>query len=253
MESNANAVINKKISAKKKEIIILKEIKNKFNLRKIPERIEIFDNSHISGTHPVGVMVVFEDSIFQKKLYRKFNIKTDKKRISDDYYMMKQVFERRLKFDQNWKRKMPDLFIIDGGKGHLNVVQNLLDKKKLKNLDIIAVAKGKFRNSGNETFYHKEEIVKFERNNEQLFFLQKLRDEAHRFAITSSKARHIKSFDNSLFDNIIGIGKKTKSNLLSYFGSLDNIKTASIIDLRKVPGIGMYMARKIYNEFNKND
>ena len=253
VESNADAVLNKKISAKKKELATLNKIKNTFNLKKTPNRIEIFDNSHISGTNPVGAMVVFENSSFQKKSYRKFNIKTDKEKLNDDYFMMQQVFERRFKFDKDWKKKVPDLIIIDGGKGHLNLVRNFLDKHELKELDIIAMAKGKFRNDGNETFFQKEKKIKFDKKNEQLFFLQRLRDEAHRFAVMSSKNRHTKSFKNSTFDKVVGLGKKTKSNLLSYFGSIDNIKTASIIDLRKVPGVGNKMAVQIYNEFNKND
>ena len=253
VESNADAVLNKKISAKKKELATLNKIKNTFNLKKTPNRIEIFDNSHISGTNPVGAMVVFENSCFQKKSYRKFNIKTDKEKLSDDYFMMQQVFERRFKFNKDWKKKVPDLIIIDGGKGHLNLVQNFLDKNGLEDLEVIAIAKGKFRNDGNESFFQKEKKIKFDKKNEQLFFLQRLRDEAHRFAVMSSKNRHTKSFKNSTFDKVIGLGKKTKSNLLSYFGSIDNIKTASIIDLRKVPGVGNKMAVQIYNEFNKND
>ena len=254
VEANADAVLNKKISAKKKELAILNKIKNTFDLKKTPNRIEIFDNSHISGTNPVGAMVVFENSSFQKNLYRKFNIKTEKERLSDDYFMMQQVFERRFKFDKDWKKKVPDLIIIDGGKGHLNLIQKFLEKNNLdESVDIIAIAKGKFRNDGNETFFQKQKKIKFDKKSEQLFFLQRLRDEAHRFAVISSKSRHTRSFNNSTFDKIIGLGKKTKSNLLSYFGSIDNIKTASITDLRKVPGVGNKMAVQIYNEFNKND
>ncbi len=252
VENNIDVVLNKRVSAKEKEKSILNEIKTILSLNKNPNRIEIYDNSHLNGTNPTGAMVTYEDLLFQKNSYRKFNIKTSKERVNDDYYMMKQVFERRFKFDKEWKKKIPDLIIIDGGRGHLNTVKKVLENFKINHLDIIAISKGINRNNGDETIHTYEKSINFDKRSQNLFFLQRLRDEAHRFAVSSTKSRHEKSLKNSIFDKIEGLGKKTKSNLLSYFGSIDNIKTASIGDLKKVPNIGTKMARKLYYEFNKN-
>ena len=197
-------------------------------------------------------MITYEDLLFQKNSYRKFNIKTTKNKVNDDYFMMRQVFERRFKFDKDWKRKIPDLIIIDGGRGHLNTVKKILEKLKINDLDIIAISKGVNRNKGEESIHTNEKSIKFDRRSTNLFFLQRLRDEAHRFAVSSTKLRHTKSLKTSVFDKIEGLGTKTKSNLLSYFGSIDNIKTASIGDLKKVPNIGTKMARKLYYKFNRN-
>ena len=252
VENNVDVALNKRVSEKEKEKSILDEIKSVLSLNKNPNRIEVYDNSHLNGTNPTGAMVTYEDLLFQKNSYRKFNIKTSKERVNDDYYMMKQVFERRFKFDKEWKKKIPDLIIIDGGKGHLNTVEKVLENLKINDLDIIAISKGINRNNGDETIHTNEKSINFDKRSQSLFFLQRLRDEAHRFAVSSTKSRHEKSLKNSIFDKIEGLGKKTKSNLLSYFGSIDNIKTASIGDLKKVPNIGTKMARKLYYEFNRN-
>ena len=252
VENNVDVVLNKRVSAKEKEKSILNEIKTILSLNKNPNRIEVYDNSHLNGTNPTGAMVTYEDLLFQKNSYRKFNIKTSKQRVNDDYYMMRQVFERRFKFDKEWKKKIPDLIIIDGGRGHLNIVKKVLENFKINDLDIIAISKGVNRNNGDETIHTNEKSINFDKRSQNLFFLQRLRDEAHRFAVSSTKSRHEKSLKNSIFDKIEGVGKKTKSNLLSYFGSIDNIKTASIGDLKKVPNIGTKMARKLYYEFNRN-
>ena len=252
VENNVDVVLNKRVSAKEKEKSILNEIKTILSLNKNPNRIEVYDNSHLNGTNPTGAMVTYEDLLFQKNSYRKFNIKTSKERVNDDYYMMRQVFERRFKFDKEWKKKIPDLIIIDGGRGHLNIVKKVLENFKINDLDIIAISKGVNRNNGDETIHTNEKSLNFDKRSQNLFFLQRLRDEAHRFAVSSTKSRHEKSLKNSIFDKIEGLGKKTKSNLLSYFGSIDNIKTASIGDLKKVPNIGTKMAKKLYYEFNRN-
>lgn len=251
-KTNAEITLNKKVSDRRKELIILQDIKYKLFLKKIPSRIEVYDNSHLNGSNPVGAMIVYENSMFQKNSYRKFNIRTEQDKTYDDYFMMKQVFERRFKFDKDWKKKIPDLIIIDGGKGQMNIVKKLLLEKKIFDLDLIAISKGKNRNKGEETIHIIDKNLKLDKRSKNLFFLQKLRDEAHRFAVSSTKSRHERSFGNSVFDTVEGLGKKTKSNLLSYFGSIDNIKTASIGDLKKVPNVGTKMAKKIYYEFNKN-
>ncbi len=252
VEENVDASLEKKIYDRSEIKSILSKIKNRFNLQNLPNRIEIFDNSHLSGTNPMGAMVVFENGDLQKKSYRKFSIICSNNQTNDDYFMMDQVIRRRFNISSKWKLNIPNLIIIDGGKGQLNVVNKILEEKGLKNIDLIGIAKGKNRNAGNEKIFTKNDIFQFEKHDKVLFFLQRLRDEAHRYVIRSTRVKHQNSLKNSVFDKINGIGKKTKLILLSYFGSLDNIKTAGIEDLRKVPSIGLKTAEKIYKEFNKN-
>ena len=193
-------------------------------------------------------MVVYENYKFSTSEYRKFNIRSITK-THDDYFMMQQVLSRRFQKQNynSWKKNYPDLVLIDGGKGHLKIAEKIITKK---NIEIISIAKGKKRNAGEETLFYKNKLFKLEKRNKVLFFLQNLRDEAHRFAISSQRYRRIKQIKDSLFDEISGIGGKIKKSLLSHFGSIDNIKSASLKDLKKVPGIGKIMANKIYNQFN---
>ena len=252
VEENVDASLVKKNYERKENNNILIALKSKLNLKNLPKRIEIYDNSHLNGTNPLGAMVVYENGSFLKNAYRKFNIVSKNKNSFDDYFMMDQVFKRRFDLSSPWKKKIPQLILIDGGKGQLNKVKKVLDEKKITNIDLIGIAKGINRNSGEENIYTSEKMIKFEKTDKILFFLQRLRDEAHRFDVTSTKIRHNNSLKKSIFDEIEGIGKKTKFILLSYFGSIDNIKTAGINDLKKVPNIGMKTAEKIYKEFNKN-
>ena len=252
VEENIKANIAQKFKNNEKNRSILESIYSKFKLNNFPNKIEIYDNSHFSGVNPIGAMVVYENYNFKKSSYRKFNIRTNKERLNDDYFMLEQVLKRRFSFTEEWKKKLPNLIIIDGGRGQLNVANKVLIKKKIYNIDLISIAKGKRRNSGNENIYSRKiGKIMLEKNEKELFFLQRLRDEAHRFAITSQKKRRLSNLKKSVFDNVSGIGKGLKLNLLSYFGSIENIKTASLKDLKKVPGIGIETARKIYNEFNK--
>ena len=242
------------IKKNSKNIITNQEVKinlkKAFSLKKIPNRIEVYDNSHLGGENPTGAMVVYENGEFKKNSYRKFNIQ-NKSKTFDDYYMMKQVMMRRFNLEKDkgsWKKKLPDLIIIDGGKGHLNIAREIT--KKFGSIDLIAIAKGKDRNSGNESFFIKDKLISLEKHNSTLFFLQNLRDEAHRFAITSQRTRRNKNIFKSSFDDVDGIGGKLRKLLLSHFGSLNSIKTAGIKELKKVPGIGSKLANKIYEEFN---
>ncbi len=252
VEENVDSSLEKRKYNRSETNTLLNLTKKRLGLNNMPERIEIYDNSHLSGSNPTGVMVVFKNGEFVKNDYRKFNIVCKDNKTSDDYFMMSQVIERRFTLSSQWKENFPQLLLIDGGKGQLNIVKKILLEKKINNIDVIGIAKGKNRNSGNETIHKYDKIIKLERNDKILFFLQRLRDEAHRFAIQATKTKHNKSIRNSLFDDINGIGKKTKLILLSYFGSIDNIKTAGINDLKKVPNIGSKTAEKIYKEFNKN-
>ncbi len=252
VEENIKASINEKFKKTEKNKFILKILHSKLKLNDYPNKIEIYDNSHFNGSNPVGAMVVYENYNFKKSSYRKFNIKAFQGKSNDDYFMLKQVLERRFNFSEEWKKELPNLIIIDGGKGQLNVAQKILTEKQISNIDLISIAKGKKRNSGEETIYSvKIGKVLFNKNDQELYFLQRLRDEAHRFAITSQKKRRLSKVKKSVFDNVSGVGKELRLNLLSYFGSIDNIKTASIKDLKKVPGVGIEIAKKIYKEFNK--
>ncbi len=252
VEQNVDASLKKKIYEKTEMSSILASIKKKLNLINIPSRIEIYDNSHLSGSNPIGGMVVFENGHFQKNSYRKFNIVCSNNNTNDDYYMMNQVIRRRFDISSKWKSNLPKLIVVDGGKGQLNIVEKAINEKGFKNIDLISIAKGKKRNSANEKLITKEKTIELDKNDKILFFFQRLRDEAHRYVIQSTRAKHQKSLKNSIFDKINGIGKKTKLILLSYFGSIDNIKTAGIDDLKKVPNIGPKTAERIYKEFNKN-
>ena len=175
----------------------------------------------------------------------------DIEKTNDDYLMMKQVLQRRFNLQKNkntWKNVLPDLVLIDGGKGHLNIAEGVL--KNFKSIEFVAIAKGKNRNKGNESFFMKNKFFKLKENSHSLFFLQNLRDEAHRFAITTQRTKRIKNIYNSAFDDLNGIGGKLKKLLLSHFGSLEGVKTAGLKDLKKVPGIGNILAQKVYDEFN---
>ena len=176
----------------------------------------------------------FKTFLFSKNLYKKFNIKNFERNSNDDYFMMSQVISRRFNYSDKWKLEMPDLIIIDGGKGHLNKVKQVLKNYKINQVEVIGIAKGKKRNEGNETIYKGTEVINFEKSNEILFFLQRLRDEAHRFAISSQRIRRNISMQKSVFDNIAGVGDKVKVDLINFFGSIENIKTASLEELKRL-------------------
>ena len=256
-EKNAEKELDRKFDEQKNNIFFLQKIKIAFKLKKIPKTIEIYDISHISGEFAVGAMVSFNKDGFIKNNYRKFNIKGKFKRkdvISkgDDYSMIYEVVNRRLKKSSK-TISFPDLMIIDGGKGHFNTTLNALKNCKLeKKIELASIAKGEKRNEGNETFYVKEnKKIKFKTNDKTLFFLQRLRDEAHRFAITSHKTRRSK-ISKSILDEIEGIGPNKKRDLLKYFGSSEQIRLAQLVEIEKVKGINKNIAKKIYNFFHEN-
>ena len=256
-EKNAEKELERKFNEEKNNLLYMKKIKVAFGLNKIPKTIEVYDISHISGEFAVGAMISFNKDGFIKNNYRKFNIKGEFKRKDtvlkgDDYSMIYEVLNRRLKKNSK-KISFPDLMIIDGGKGHLNTASNVLNNLDLeKKIELASIAKGQKRNEGNETFYLKEnKKIKFKTNDKILFFLQRLRDEAHRFAITSHKTRRSK-ISKSILDEIEGIGPNKKRDLLKYFGSSEQIKIAQLSEIEKVKGINKNIAKKIYNFFHEN-
>ncbi len=251
--TNAKTSLNRKISDNEKIFNNLAELKKIFNLNKDIYRIEIYDNSHIQGKFAVGAMVVFNKDGFDKSSYRKYNL-TINENISggNDFGMMQEVFSRRFKNFDNAKNNnpLPDLILVDGGRGHLNTVSEILTNFKLDKIKICAVSKGKERNAGEEKFHLLDQkSFTLEKNSSIMFFLQKLRDEAHRFAITSHRIRRKQSISYNPINEIDGIGKVRKMALLKYFGSAREVSRASIEDLKKVNGISNNAARKIYDYF----
>jgi excinuclease ABC subunit C len=250
---NAQLALEKKLLENENNDHFLSLINKEFNLGFNPNLIEIYDNSHIQGLNAVGSFVVFSKNGFVKKKYRKFNISKTDINPGDDYGMLKEVISRRFsKIKSNHEDELPDLIIIDGGKGHYNVARKILDELGHFNLNMIAIAKGKRRSQGDETFHYNNKKIKIN-NNVLLFFLQRLRDEAHRFAIFSHRINRKNSFSQSALDKIEGVGKKRKKLLLNHFGSARLIESASIEDIKKVHGISDLVANKVYNFFNKSN
>jgi len=253
-EKNAKETLTRKIFESETNNKLLNEVADKFKLDVSPRTIEVYDNSHIQGTNSVGALITFGSEGFIKKQYRKFNIKNKELSSGDDYGMLKEVFVRRFsKIIKNKKQLdviIPDLVIIDGGKGQYSVGRRILDEYGFHDIPIIAIAKGKNRNKGDETFFHKNGIIKLSKREPLLFFLQRLRDEAHRFAISSHRMKRKKSLTKSLLDQINGIGRTRKRALLNYFGSAKAVESASFDDLKKVEGIETSVAKKIHNFFH---
>ena len=227
----------------------LKEMMRYFDLNKIPQRIEVYDNSHNQGSYAVGAMIVATPEGFDKKSYRTFNIK-NKDITNDDFAMMKEVLKRR--FDKMSDENKPDVILLDGGLGQLHAVHEILKNYNLDGINIIAISKGVDRNAGKE-FYHQKgrESFSLPYRSAIAFYLQTIRDEAHRFAIGTHRKKRSKSMMYSKLDDVEGIGPKKKRDLLNYFGSVEAIKNASIKDITKVDGINKKTAENIYKYFHK--
>ena len=253
-EKNAKEALTRKIFESETNNKLLNQIADKFKLDISPRMIEVYDNSHIQGTNSVGALITFSSEGFIKKQYRKFNIKNKELNPGDDYGMLKEVFERRFAKITKSKKQLdvmvPDLAIIDGGKGQYSVCRKVLDDHGFHDIPIIAIAKGKNRNKGDETFFHKTSTFKLNKREPLLFFLQRLRDEAHRFAVSSHRIKRKKSLTKSMLDQINGIGRTRKRALLNYFGSAKAVESASLNDLKKVEGIEFSVAKKIHDFFH---
>ena len=252
-EKNAKQSLKQKLIQSDTNNNLIEDLGTKFNLNNNIELIEVYDNSHIQGSDSVGSLICFSNEGFIKKRYRKFNIKDEKVK-NDDYGMMREVLFRR--FSKAVKEKsgslsLPDLIIIDGGKGQYSVSREVLNELGLHDLPILAVAKGKKRNAGEEKIYHRGKETILDKNNPLLFFIQRLRDEAHRFAISTHRAKRKKNLSKSLLDQIHGIGKQRKRALLNHFGSARAVESASFDDLKSVDGIEDNIAKKIYDYFHE--
>ncbi len=244
---NANLHLERKFLEERDNRHYMEELAKLFELKAPPKRIDVFDNSHIFGTDKIGAMIVAGPTGFQKDNYRKYNIRSDI--AGDDYKMMDEVLTRRYTRAKA-EHTLPDLIIVDGGRGQLDIAYNVIRNLELET-PIVGIAKGENRNAGEETLYQKgHRPINLAKNDPILFYLQRIRDEAHRFAISTHRKKREKSHFRSALDDIDGIGATKKRNLLNYFGSVKNIINADISELTKVDGINKSLAEKIYKTFH---
>ncbi len=263
--TNAREALGRKLADTATQGRLLQGLVTTLGLSHPPKRIEVYDNSHIQGTNAVGAMIVAGPDGFIKNQYRKFNIKSEGLTPGDDYAMMREVLQRRFKrlltpaADDTAKAKpdddsfpqWPDLVIIDGGRGQLNAAREIFDQLGLTQVSLLAVAKGPDRDAGRETlFMPDKEPIKLEPRDPVLYFIQRLRDEAHRFVIGSHRKLRKKDIREAGLQEIPGIGPSRKRALLHHFGTLKEIERASIADLGKVPGVSAESARKIFEFFH---
>jgi excinuclease ABC subunit C len=283
---NAREALGRKIADTSSQQKLLKGLAEMFGLPRVPQRIEVYDNSHIQGSNAVGAMIVAGPEGFRKNQYRKFNIRSAELTPGDDFGMMREMLERRFKRlmteapraaapleaaeaiqvaaisgdmpppadsgEDDRESPWPDLVLIDGGQGQLNAARETLASLGVTDMPMIGVAKGPDRDAGNETFYLTDKpAVKLPPRDPLLYFIQRMRDEAHRFAIGSHRTRRKKDIREAGLQEIPGIGPTRKRALLHHFGTLKAIERASLADLSQVPGINEETARKIHDFFHE--
>jgi excinuclease ABC subunit C len=261
---NARAALGRRLAESSSQVRLLKALAETFGLTRPPHRIEVYDNSHIQGSNAVGVMIVAGPEGFVKGQYRKFNIKSADLAPGDDLGMMREVLRRRFKrlqeqtprpitnsddLDSPW----PDFVVIDGGQGQLSAAQSILTELGIEDVPLLGVAKGVDRDTGRETFHIKgRESFRLPPRDPVLYFIERLRDEAHRFAVGSHRGRRKRDIASSGLQEIPGVGPARKRALLRHFGTLSTVESASIADLEKVPGISAATAQAIYDFFHAN-
>ncbi|MCA3378315.1 MAG: excinuclease ABC subunit UvrC [Roseomonas sp.] len=254
--TNAREALERRMAEGTTQAALLEGTASLFGLPGAPERIEIYDNSHIQGANAYGVMVVAGPAGFMKQGYRKFAIKTAAG--NDDFAMMREVFERRFgralredpaRAGDGW----PDLVLIDGGAGQLSAAREIMAGLGLDDLPLVAVAKGPDRDAGREWFHMVgREPFQLPLRDPVLFYLQRLRDEAHRFAISAHRAGRSKALTRSELDEVPGVAAAMKRKLLNHFGSARGVRQAGLADLEACPGVGPAMARRIHDHFHPN-
>jgi excinuclease ABC subunit C len=253
---NATEALDRRAAESSTQAKLLREVAELFELAEPPQRIEVYDNSHIMGTNMVGAMIVAGPEGFMKGQYRKFNIRRPETAPGDDFAMMREVLERRfaraMEEDPDRKNGMwPDLLLIDGGKGQVSAVKAVLDTMGVEDVPLIGVSKGPDRNAGRETFHFPDgRETTLPLNHPVLFYLQRLRDEAHRFAIGAHRAKRAKALVTSSLDDTPGIGPARKKALLMHFGTARAVKAASLEDLRKAPGVSEVVAQAVHDFFH---
>ncbi|OYY68033.1 excinuclease ABC subunit UvrC [Sphingomonas sp. 28-63-12] len=259
---NAEEALDRRLAESTTQAKLLREVAELFDLGEPPDRIEIYDNSHIQGTNALGAMVVAGPEGFRKGQYRKFNIKRPETIAGDDFGMMREVFQRRFaKFSEaggqdepadrdgaDW----PDLVLIDGGRGQLNTVKRALEEMGIEDICLVGIAKGPHHGRDGREVFHLLDGREFQLpvNAPVLFYLQRLRDEVHRFAIGAHRAKRAKAIGASPLDEVPGIGPARKKALLMHFGTARAVRNASLEDLQKAPGVSTAMAQGLYDFFH---
>ncbi len=261
--TNARDALARRMSESASQRRLLEGLSAALSLDGAPDRIEVYDNSHVSGTNAIGAMIVVGAEGFMKNAYRKFNIRragSGGASAGDDYDMMREVLERRfsraLKEDPDrTKGQWPDLVLVDGGKGQLSAAVDVFEQLGIEDVPLAAIAKGPDRDAGREKIFlpGRSEAVQLGYKDPVLYFLQRIRDEAHRFAIGTHRAKRGKQINKSILDEVPGIGAKRKKALLHHFGAAQSVASAGIKDLEAVDGVSRAMAKKIYDWFHPED
>jgi excinuclease ABC subunit C len=253
---NAEEALDRRMAESTTQAKLLRELGETFELADTPRRIEVYDNSHIMGTSATGAMIVAGPEGFRKSSYRKFNIKS-KITPGDDFGMMREVLERRFarleKDDPDRTQgEWPDLILVDGGRGQLNAALEIMEEQGVADVPVVGVAKGPHHGREGREIFHLQggREMTFPPNHPLLFFLQRLRDEAHRFAIGTHRAKRAKSLTTSSLDEVPGIGPNRKRALLMHFGTARAVKGAALEDLERAPGISKAMARQLHDYFH---
>ena len=256
---NAEEALDRRLAESTTQGKLLQEVADLFELPEPPRRIEVYDNSHIQGTNALGAMIVAGPEGFIKGQYRKFNIKNPDTAPGDDFAMMREVMARRFgrlmaeegeqERDENW----PDLVLIDGGKGQMSAVMQIVRELGVEDVAFIGVSKGPDRHAGRETFHFPDgREFTLPVNAPVMFYLQRLRDEAHRFAIGAHRAKRSKAITGSPLDEVPGIGPSRKKALLMHFGTARAVRNASLEDLQKAPGVSAAVAQTVYDFYHSN-
>ena len=256
---NAEEALDRKLAESTTQGKLLQEVADLFELPEPPRRIEVYDNSHIQGTNALGAMIVAGPGGLIKGQYRKFNIKNPDTAPGDDFAMMREVMARRFgrlmaddadqERDENW----PDLVLIDGGKGQMSSVMQIVRELGVEDVAFISISKGPDRHAGRETFHFPDgREFTLPINAPVMFYLQRLRDEAHRFAIGAHRAKRSKAITVSPLDEVPGIGPSRKKALLMHFGTARAVRNASLEDLQKTPGVSAAVAQTVYDYYHSN-
>jgi excinuclease ABC subunit C len=255
--NNAREQLGRRMAENSAQRELLEGVAETFGMETPPRRIEVYDNSHIQGAHALGGMIVAGPDGFEKGEYRKFNIKSAELTPGDDYGMMREVLTRRFarlvkeSGEDDAKTKWPDVALIDGGPGQLSVARAVLEDLGVEDVLLVGISKGPDRDAGREHFYMAgREPFRLDLKSPVLYYLQRLRDEAHRFAIGSHRKKRSKAIGANPLDEIAGIGAARKRALLQHFGSARAVSAASLADLESVGGVSHAMAKKVYDFFH---
>ncbi|MEK0085064.1 excinuclease ABC subunit UvrC [Benzoatithermus flavus] len=254
--ANARQALARRLADTATQEMLLEQLAERFDLPEAPRRIEVYDNSHIQGAHAIGAFIVAGPEGFDRRSYRTFDIKGTELTPGDDYAMMREVLRRRfarlVKEDpERQSGSWPDLVVIDGGAGQLAAAREVLTGLDLGDLRLMAVAKGPERNAGQERFFLPDrEPLALDPRDPVLYFVQRLRDEAHRFAVQTHRGKRTRAIGRSPLDRVPGIGAKRKRALLNHFGSARGVAEAGLLDLERVPGINKAVAKAIYDHFH---